>query len=392
MDAVFETPKNEDFRSRIEMDGSCDCPTATTTTATVMLMLRNHPPSRRIMPLSPPGSWCFLVGILLSSLYLFSVEGFTTQLHNHAAIGARSAAYRRTADGARRPIINVVGKKKNGVDDRVSLLLLQATTKKKGFGKEQSTTTKDVKGVKKEEENQSPPPDAVSEPAFPAAALQPNRATASSIKTTTSNDNNKNAAGRQALQELRRQAVEKRDAELRRVRDLVQQDAQIESGVPMSIPEPVANRMGQRMIPFVGLPILGGLATFITFWYLAVYQDQSFPPVLVATATLVWFAIGLAGITYSVLSASWDEEDDRAEDGENKKSGGDLLGFNEVKRNVDNIKTGLSRSRDNALVREQMARLGDDEIQAALRDLNERETKKSTAKPQTLQQKLDDSL
>jgi hypothetical protein len=330
------------------------------------------------MPLSP-GSWCILFGIILSSLYLFSVEGFTTPLEQHAALGARTAAaYTRTADGDRR----VVGKK-NGVDDRVSLLLLLATTnKKKGFGKEQSTT-KDVK-AKKEEENQQD----AAEPAFPASALQPSRATAP--VSISNNTNEKNAAGRQALQELRRQAVEKRDAELRRVRDLVQQDAQIESGVPMSIPEPVANRMGQRMIPFVGLPILGGLATFITFWYLAVYQDQSFPPVLVATATLVWFAIGLAGITYSVLSASWDEDDDREKnDGE---TSGDLLGFNEVKRNVDNIKTGLSRSRDNALVREQMARLGDDEIQAALRDLNEREKTKTTVKPQTLQQKLDDSL
>jgi Photosynthesis affected mutant 68 len=49
------------------------------------------------------------------------------------------------------------------------------------------------------------------------------------------------------------------------------------------------------------------------------------------------------GITYSIMSASWD--DDRE---------GSLLGTEEFSQNVENIKTGLSRSRENAILRDKM--------------------------------------
>ena len=49
------------------------------------------------------------------------------------------------------------------------------------------------------------------------------------------------------------------------------------------------------------------------------------------------------GITYSMMSASWDPERE-----------GSLLGTDEFTRNVENIKSGLSRSRDNAMVREKI--------------------------------------
>jgi Photosynthesis affected mutant 68 len=37
---------------------------------------------------------------------------------------------------------------------------------------------------------------------------------------------------------------------------------------PTAIPEPVAMRMGQRMLPFVGLPLFLGVVTFVGFWYM----------------------------------------------------------------------------------------------------------------------------
>lgn len=68
------------------------------------------------------------------------------------------------------------------------------------------------------------------------------------------------------------------------------------------------------------------------------------------------------GITYSVLSASWDPDRE-----------GSVLGAAEFRRNLGSIQEGLRRSRDNALLREKLAGLSPVEIQAALSDLDRRD-------------------
>jgi Photosynthesis affected mutant 68 len=109
----------------------------------------------------------------------------------------------------------------------------------------------------------------------------------SSSATTTTN------AGQRALQELRRQRAEERDQELRMLRDMMTADEQIQSSGSASIPENVAQRMGLRMLPFVGIPFFGGMGAFITFWYLATYKNMEFEPTLVAASTIVLLVIGL---------------------------------------------------------------------------------------------------
>ena len=71
------------------------------------------------------------------------------------------------------------------------------------------------------------------------------------------------------------------------------------------------------------------------------------------------------GITYSVLSASWD--DDREGSG---------LGVDEFQKNVGSLKEGLSRSKENTLLREQMAGLSEDEIQRAIDNQDRRDKAK----------------
>jgi Photosynthesis affected mutant 68 len=100
-------------------------------------------------------------------------------------------------------------------------------------------------------------------------------------------------AGQRALQELRRQRAEEKDQELRQVRDMLQADQQVQSGGPATIPEKVAQRMGLRMLPFVGVPFFGGMGTFITFWYLSTYKNYEFEPSLVAASTIGLLVIGL---------------------------------------------------------------------------------------------------
>lgn len=151
--------------------------------------------------------------------------------------------------------------------------------------------------------------------------------------------------GKAALDKMRREKAEQRNAELQKMKDLEEVDQMMleTGGEAAVIPEKVAQRMGKRMLPFVGIPLFGAMGTFVGFWYMATYRDMEFQPVLVAGSTIALLVIGLVGITYSMMSASWDPERE-----------GSVLGTDEFSRNIDNIKGGLTRSRDNAQVREQI--------------------------------------
>ena len=122
--------------------------------------------------------------------------------------------------------------------------------------------------------------------------------TPESSSPTTSKMN----AGQRALQELRRQKIEERDQELRQVRDMIQADEQVQNSGPVAIPEKVAQRMGLRMLPFVGLPFFGGMMAFVAFWYFATYQNLQFEPTLVAASTIALLVVGLLVSQGTVVS------------------------------------------------------------------------------------------
>lgn len=82
------------------------------------------------------------------------------------------------------------------------------------------------------------------------------------------------------------------------------------------------------------------------------------------------------GITYSIISASWDEDRE-----------GSLLGVDEFQKNLGSIQDGLSRSKDNLLLREKMAGLGESEIETALSDMDRRDKK-----GQSFQSKMGDEM
>ena len=218
-------------------------------------------------------------------------------------------------------------------------------------------------------------------------------------------------AGQRALAEMRRQKAEERDAELRRVREMIRVDEQMKE-TPAAIPEKVAQRMGARMLPFVGIPLFLGMGTFVGFWYMATYRNMEFEPSLVAASTIAILVFGLLvskqkvkkllfysavegtnrffsrisdpddkqGITYSLMSASWDPDRE-----------GSFLGTEEFAKNVDNVKEGFGRSRENALLRDKMSSMGEDELGSALVDLERREFAEAK-KQQSLESKLKEEL
>jgi len=138
------------------------------------------------------------------------------------------------------------------------------------------------------------------------------------------------------------------------------------------------------MLPFVGVPLFGGMGAFVAFWYFATYKNYEFQPALVAFSTIAILVVGLLGITYSVMSASWDVEEE-----------GSVLGFEEFGKNLGSIRDGLKRTRENAILREKMSTVSEDEIDRAIGDLDKRdaaEKEKKKKKSLDLKAKLDKGL
>jgi hypothetical protein len=76
------------------------------------------------------------------------------------------------------------------------------------------------------------------------------------------------------------------------VAELVQTDADIKEA-PAVIPERVVQRMGKHMLPFVGVPFVGGITAFTAFYYYAVVKNLEFQPVLVAGSTIAILVFSL---------------------------------------------------------------------------------------------------
>lgn len=68
----------------------------------------------------------------------------------------------------------------------------------------------------------------------------------------------------------------------------------------------VNNRVFKRMLTFSGLPVLLGIALFPGFYYLKKVLEIDVPTYAVYIVQTFTFGAGLLGISYGVLSASWD--------------------------------------------------------------------------------------
>jgi hypothetical protein len=86
------------------------------------------------------------------------------------------------------------------------------------------------------------------------------------------------------------------------------------------IPDFVSRRMIKRIAWCSGVPTLLGMSTFVAS-YLAVSNGLPLPTYAVLLVSLGWFGLGVLGVSYGVLSASWDED------------AGSLIGWNELQTN-----------------------------------------------------------
>jgi len=76
---------------------------------------------------------------------------------------------------------------------------------------------------------------------------------------------------------------------------------------PSGIPDAVSRRMVWRMALLCGIPSTLGMLTFVGSYFLVI-NDVNLPTYAVLLVSLGWFGLGVLGLSYGVLSASWDEE------------------------------------------------------------------------------------
>jgi hypothetical protein len=74
------------------------------------------------------------------------------------------------------------------------------------------------------------------------------------------------------------------------------------------MPEVVSNRIVQRVLVFAGVPIGLAVVSFVGFYIATTQLGVDILPQVVAYSTQALLLLSFAGISYGVLSTSWDEQ------------------------------------------------------------------------------------
>lgn len=90
------------------------------------------------------------------------------------------------------------------------------------------------------------------------------------------------------------------------------------------IPDVVSKRMIRRVLVFCGIPVLMGVGVFIGSYFVIINHLFKVANTLVLLTSMGCLGLSVLGLTYGILSACWDEEED---------SKGSLLGLEEFKIN-----------------------------------------------------------
>ena len=98
------------------------------------------------------------------------------------------------------------------------------------------------------------------------------------------------------------------------------------------IPSYVANRMARRIAFTTGIPTLSGMGVFIGSYFLISKGIADISPTLTLVSSALCFLVGLLGLSYGILSASWDFTQ------------GSFLGFENINPNINRMKDAFKTS------------------------------------------------
>ncbi|MFM7265637.1 MAG: photosystem II biosynthesis protein [Cyanobium sp.] len=108
---------------------------------------------------------------------------------------------------------------------------------------------------------------------------------------------------------------------------------QTKRGSSQVIPDAVSQRMVRRIALATGIPSLLGMAVIVASYVLVSRRILSIPPVATLLGSGAFFLLGLLGLSYGVLSASWED------------GAGSTLGFEQISKNIGRIRDSLRAMR-----------------------------------------------
>ncbi len=76
------------------------------------------------------------------------------------------------------------------------------------------------------------------------------------------------------------------------------------------IPDVVSKRMVRRIIGFSGVPSGLGILVFVASYWVVSHDLYALPTSAVVLASMGCFGLGVLGLSYGVLSASWEEAEE----------------------------------------------------------------------------------
>ena len=74
------------------------------------------------------------------------------------------------------------------------------------------------------------------------------------------------------------------------------------------IPKYVADRMARRIFFTAGIPTILGMSVFVVSYFIVTRNIAEIPPSSTIAISALFFLLGLAGLSFGILSASWDRE------------------------------------------------------------------------------------
>ena len=101
------------------------------------------------------------------------------------------------------------------------------------------------------------------------------------------------------------------------------------------IPKYVADRMARRILFTAGIPTILGMSVFVVSYIIVTRNIAEIPPSSTIAISALFFLLGLAGLSFGILSASWDE------------APGSFFGIENIPMNIQRAKSAFKPATQN---------------------------------------------
>ena len=115
-------------------------------------------------------------------------------------------------------------------------------------------------------------------------------------------------------------------------KDIKENNSKVQSS---GIPKYVADRMAKRIFFTAGIPTLLGMSVFVVSYIIVTRKIAEIPPSSTIAISALFFLLGLGGLSYGILSASWD------------RAPGSFLGLENIPLNIQRAKAAFKPASQN---------------------------------------------